>query len=136
MHQALTMRPLKTAAEATRLAVANGATLEIGGRVINAAGRKADLVVKTPERAAPIKATAPPVSPPAPAIPPGMTEDQVQRLIENRDQMWQLRLDTLQHQIDILTGLVQNNQRGKSFVLRAEYLDDMRIDRLVVERQQ
>lgn len=37
------MRSVKTLAEATRLAAQSGATMEVGGRVVNAAGTKSEI---------------------------------------------------------------------------------------------
>jgi hypothetical protein len=53
------MRTVKTLSEATRLAAQSGATMEIGGRVVNAAGTKSDVVKAEPK-------PEPPPAPPAP----------------------------------------------------------------------
>ena len=57
------MKTVKTLADATRMAAQSGATLEVGGRTINAGGARMAVVrsMPTPEPAAPVEPQADPM---------------------------------------------------------------------------
>ena len=120
---------LKTLGDATRMATESGVPVEVNGRVINAAGDRVQTLRKTQQ-------DAPAAGPPPPAITPGMTEEQVRRLIDDRDSAWQEQLQSLQHQLDIMLALQQSASSRVPWMMQASYLEDGRIDRLVVTPQE
>lgn len=74
------MKTVANLADATRLAARNGATLAVGGRLVNAAGARLD-VVPRPAPRAPEPPPAPPPDTPAPASTRDERMDQLVALV-------------------------------------------------------
>lgn len=85
------MKSVKTLAQATKLAAMQGATLDVGGRLINAQGAKLSVVRPAPKPAQP-EAPAEPVAPPAaPAA-----EDHLAQIVREQSQVLAALVDRLQ----------------------------------------
>lgn len=119
------MRAFKSVGDLQGFSASKGARVEYAGRAINAGGERVALL--PPKRTEP-----PPPPPPAPAVKPGMSQEDVQALITARDDMWQSRMLAMQQQIDILLRLQLSETRRVPWEMRATYLEDGRIDRLTV----
>lgn len=84
------MKSVKTLAQATKLAAMQGATLDVGGRLINAQGAKLSVVRPAPKPAQP-EPPAEPVAPPAPAA-----GDQLAQIVREQSQVLAALVDRLQ----------------------------------------
>lgn len=115
--------------ELTREAVAEGARLNVGGSVINAAMKRAPLrSVRTVD-------PSPAPSPQQLAPVGGLTEQQVRQLIDDRDEMWRAHSESLQRQIDILAARLALPRTPPTYVLQASYLENGAIAELVARPQ-
>lgn len=82
------MKTVASLTELQRHAAQTGASINVGGRVINAEGDKVAVAArKMPEPPAPMVAPEPVV--------PSVSMDEVERLLRERDEQWEKRLDTL-----------------------------------------
>lgn len=82
------MKTVASLTELQRHAAQTGASINVAGRVINAEGDKVAVAArKMPEPPAPMVA-------PEPAV-PSVSMDEVERLLRERDEQWEKRLDTL-----------------------------------------
>lgn len=93
------MKVVRSMADAVALAARTGATLDAGGRVLNASG----------ERVTPLRRNAP-AAQPAPTAPDttkAMDADAVRALLEQRDAHWREQVTHLQAQLAALMGRQQ-----------------------------
>ena len=98
------MTTTATLDELRRLALMEGAVLEIEGEVFNAAKTQIDAPRKPPE---PVRSVAPVV----PASPPHITREQVEQLVAERDQFW---MGELQRVTEMIARSVSSKPQGQA----------------------
>jgi hypothetical protein len=88
------MKKVASIGELQRLALATGATLEVGGEVFNAAGLK---VAPKPPAPTPAPKPASVVSVPAPAaaFPSSMSRDELAEVLASRDAFWMAEIQRM-----------------------------------------
>ena len=94
------MKVVRSMADAVALAARTGATLDAGGRVLNASG----------ERVTPLRRNAQPATKPEPSGPDAaqvMDAEAVRALLEQRDAHWREQVTHLQAQLAALMGRQQ-----------------------------
>lgn len=98
------MTTTATLDELRRLALMEGAVLEIGGEVFNAAQTQIDAPRKPPE---PVRSVAPVV----PASSPNITREELDKLIAERDQFWK---GELQRMTELITRTMSARPQGQA----------------------
>ncbi len=83
-----------TVEEARRMALATGATLELNGKVFNASRRQVEVKPAKPELP-----PEPVASVPQPVPTPGVTHEEVERLLSERDAFWMAEMKRLTESI-------------------------------------
>ncbi len=88
------MRKPMTLADAKALALSRGATLTVGDKVFNSSKAVVTPRPATPQPAPP--PVAPPAPPPPPVLPPqGLSRQEVDALLAERDRHWRAEIDRL-----------------------------------------
>lgn len=94
------MRTVPSIADLTRTAAERGLTVGVGGRLFNSQADR--MRAPKPAPAAPAAVETAPVIPPPP---PGVTREELDRALADRDALWERRMQVLQAMLDRPTEL-------------------------------